>query len=374
MEKICFITPQFKTGGGNRVFIELANILSENNEIEIIYPNNSLDKNTFSLNNKVKITSIGRFKKFKLWKLFNMIYCLFWIRKNRKDYKLIITDPIMSLFYMILPLKNLYRFIQADDYRIFDDRAIIKNKWLLEIYKKMTLFSYRSKKIKFIFNSKYVYENFLRDRKNKDVSYKLVHPSINKEVFYNKKLRKDDELNICIVARKHPWKGFNDFTEGWKNFKFKEKINNIYIVSHDDLSEFDLSDSKYKVIVPKSDREISEIMNRSHIFISTSWWEGFGLPPLEALACGNSLLISRSGGVNEYAVEGKNCLMFEPKNQKELFEKLEVLINEESKRKELSMNRVETIKNFSWEKSAKQLFEILREKKNENFINNSSNI
>ncbi|MEG0237588.1 hypothetical protein [Cetobacterium sp.] len=58
MSKICFILPQFKTGGGNRVFVELANILVDERDIEIIYPKNSLEKNSFSLKKEVKIISI----------------------------------------------------------------------------------------------------------------------------------------------------------------------------------------------------------------------------------------------------------------------------------------------------------------------------
>ncbi len=57
-------------------------------------------------------------------------------------------------------------------------------------------------------------------------------------------------------------------------------------------------------------------MNISHIFISTSWWEGFGLPSLEAMACGCALILTDAGGVNEYAIANENCLMYEPKNQK----------------------------------------------------------
>ncbi|MGL6168630.1 MAG: glycosyltransferase family 4 protein [Fusobacteriaceae bacterium] len=358
MEKICFITPQFKTGGGNRVFVELANELVKHNNVEIVFPNNSLEQNTFELNKDIKIFPIGKYYNFSLLKLFNMIYSLFWIRKNRKDYKLIITDPIMSLFYFILPQKNLYRFVQADDYRIFDDKAIIKNTLFLNIYKLLTKISYKSKKIKYIFNSKYVYETFLKDSKNK-VQFRLVHPSINKKIFFNKNIRSENELNICIVARKHPWKGFITFIEAWKKSALSSKIDNVYIISHDDLSSFDLSDGKFKIIKPKSDEEISNTMNKSHIFLSTSWWEGFGLPPLEAMACGNSVIVSDSGGVTEYAKHDYNCLIYPPKDVDALVEKIDELILDVSKRKKLIKNSENTINKFSWKKSSEDFIKYI---------------
>lgn len=359
MEKICFITPQFKTGGGNRVFVEIANELIKNNEIEIIYPNNSLEKNTFKLNENIKTISIGKYFNSKIIKLYNMFYTLIWIRRNRKNCNLIITDPIMSLFYFLLPQKKLYRFVQADDYRIFDDKAIIKNSLLLKIYKSLTKFSYKSNRIKYIFNSKYVYEMFLKDSNNR-VDYRLVHPSINKSIFYNKNIRKAEEINICIVARKHPWKGFITFIEAWKKFELKEKIDNVYIISHDDLSSFDLSDKKFKVVVPKSDEEIANVMNKSHIFISTSWWEGFGLPPLEAMACGSSIIVSDSGGVNEYAKNGYNCLMYPPKDVNELLKRINELVENKYKRETLLENSKETVKEFSWKKSSLDFIKIIQ--------------
>lgn len=362
MKKICFITPQFKTGWGNRVFVELSNELVKNNKIEIIYPNNSLEKNTFKLDEKVKTIPIGKCFNSKILKLCNMLYTLLWIRKARKDCNLIITDPIMSLFYFLLPQKKLYRFVQADDYRIFDDRAIIKSSLLLEIYKKLTKFSYKSKKIKYIFNSQYVYEMFLKDSNN-HVEYKLVHPSINKNIFYDKNIREKNKINICIVARKHPWKGFITFIEAWKKFELKDKIDSVYVISHDDLSSFDLFDKKIKIVIPKSDEEIADVMNKSHIFISTSWWEGFGLPPLEAMACGSSVIISNSGGVNEYAKNEYNCLMYTPRDINELLEKINELIENISKREKLIENSKETIKRFSWEKSSLDFSDILEKNK-----------
>lgn len=359
MKKICFITPQFKTGGGNRVFIELANeLVKKEIEIEIIYPNNSKEKNTFEIDRNIKVLSIGRYSDFKILKLFNVIYTFLWLRKNRKNSKLIITDPIMSLFYFLLPLKNLYRFLQADDYRIFDDGMIIKNKIILKIYKFFIKISYQSNKIKYIFNSKFVYKTFLEDSKKK-IKYDLVHPSINKNIFYNINKRSEKEINICIVARKHPSKGFITFIECWKKFTYKEKINKVYIISHDDLSHFDLSDKKFNMICPKSDMEIAQIMNMSHIFISTSWREGFGLPPLEAMACGCGLIISSSGGVEEYAKHDYNCLMYSPKDVEGLLKNLNILILNPGKRARLIENSKEIVKEFSWEKSTKQFLKII---------------
>lgn len=135
-------------------------------------------------------------------------------------------------------------------------------------------------------------------------------------------------------------------------------IDNVFVISHDDLSDFDLSN--VTLIKPKNDEDIAHYMNISHIFVSTSWWEGFGLPPLEGMACGCAVLLTNAGGVNEYAIPNENCLMYEPKKQEELIEKLNLLSKDRELQKKLSHNALHSVENFSWGKSASQLLNILK--------------
>jgi hypothetical protein len=60
------------------------------------------------------------------------------------------------------------------------------------------------------------------------------------QIFYNKNIRKNNETNICVVARKHPLKGFIDFIKPFNEGNI-HGINNVFVISHDDLSDFDLS-------------------------------------------------------------------------------------------------------------------------------------
>lgn len=60
MNKIVFIAPSIKTGGGNRVFIELANILCEEYDISVLFPNNSEEYHTFQKSSNLQYTAIGK--------------------------------------------------------------------------------------------------------------------------------------------------------------------------------------------------------------------------------------------------------------------------------------------------------------------------
>jgi len=358
IKKIIFILPSIKTGGGNRVIIELSNqLLLKGIEVDIVYPYNSKDINTFHVDKKVNFIPIGYSSDSKIVKVKNLLKVFSYLNSNYKNEILVFTDPIMSILLPLIKKNNIYRFIQADDYTIFDDLLILKNRIILNIYKLLTKLSYRYK-VNYLFNSRYTYNQFINITNQKEIEYKLIHPALNHNIFYNQKIRNKSEVNICLIARKHPWKGFIDFIKPFHEMK-NIHVKNVYIISHDDLSAFDLEGMNH--IKPKNDEEIALYMNKSHIFISTSWWEGFGLPPIEAMACGCSVILTNSGGVNEYAIADKNCLMYEPKDSNTLKNHIETLINDNILRTKLSHNSIITSEKFYWEKSVEQLLKALND-------------
>jgi glycosyltransferase involved in cell wall biosynthesis len=357
-----FVTPQFKTGGGNRVFIEIANCLADlNHHVSIIYPNNSEDENTFLIHEKLNIIKIGTLAFSKIKKILNVFRTIRVLNSLDKETVIITSDPMMCILCFLVRQPNVFRFVQADDYCIFDDQLLIKNLYILKIYKWLTKVSYKYK-VRYIFNSAYVYDKFCEVRGDNSIKFDIVHPAINHSVFNNigEKENLLSQLKIVIVARKHPMKGLSTFINTWKNIdsSYKENIGEITLISHDDLSNF-FFDDYFRIVKPTSDHEIADILKTSDIFISTSWWEGFGLPPLEAMACGCAVITSDSGGINEYAIKDSNCLIFEPRNEDELSACLIKLINDKQLRKNLVASGIPSAQKFSWQKSASQLLEIV---------------
>jgi glycosyltransferase involved in cell wall biosynthesis len=364
---VVFITPSFKTGGGNRVFIELANEICSKTGVSIVFPNNSPDKHTFYLNDSVRVKAIGKLAASRLSQTVNLLKCIFYLKKHHKNDILIISDPILSIFVpAFLKNRKLYRFVQADDYAIYDDGLLLGTGILLKSYKILCKWSYKQK-ISFIFNSKYTYEQYLK-YSNSDIPYRPVYPAVNHCMFKQKETETTkNTVRICLVARKHPFKGLISFVNVYNSFPAEVKNRlTVRLISHDDLSSFEISGME--IVNPVSDREIADIYNDSDIFISTSWQEGFGLPPLEAMACGCAAIISNSGGVNEYARPNENCLMFEAKNENELRDCIILLLENEILRIELALHGKKDSIKFSWKNSANQLLEILQ---NDNSLNSS---
>lgn len=360
MGKIVFVTPSLKTGGGNRVFIELANQLCEKYQVIIIYPNNSKEHHTFNLDARIEVISVGRLATKKIAKLLNILKLLNVLnRKYREDIQ-VITDPIFSVISFLLHGIRIFRFMQADDYRIYDDGMVLGKGLVLKTYKWACLKSYQTK-VGFIFNSKFVYEQFCQDSGRTDVACRIVHPAINHTIFFGAHRCNTEKINICLVARKHPSKGLETFLQVYRSLPrmFLDRIGKVQLISHDDLSEFDTAGME--IIKPTADKDIVKVYTASDIFISTSWREGFGLPPLEAMACGCAVVTSNSGGVNEYIRPESNCLVFEPREQEQLQKQLCRLIEDNELRASIAMEGMKTASLFDWQRTAKQLKIIIDE-------------
>jgi hypothetical protein len=65
----------------------------------------------------------------------------------------------------------------------------------------------------------------------------------------------------------------------------------------------------YEIVPMLPQRELAERFRESRYFLSLDTMEGFGLPMLEAMACGCSVAGWDAGGCNEYALHGKNALL-----------------------------------------------------------------
>jgi glycosyltransferase involved in cell wall biosynthesis len=101
------------------------------------------------------------------------------------------------------------------------------------------------------------------------------------------------------------------------------------------------------------DSELPSIYKNAECLIFPSVYEGFGLPPLEAMICGCPVLASNSASIPE--VCGDAALYFDPFNTTELVEKMTLLRNDKTLRNELISKGYKNILRFSRGKFAQNL-------------------
>lgn len=89
------------------------------------------------------------------------------------------------------------------------------------------------------------------------------------------------------------------------------------------------------------------------IFVFPSLYEGFGLPPLEAMAHGTPVLTSNSSSLPE--VVGNAAVMVNPENVFEIMRGLHRVLLDQTLRDKLKRRGYEQVKRFSWDESARQV-------------------
>lgn len=96
--------------------------------------------------------------------------------------------------------------------------------------------------------------------------------------------------------------------------------------------------------------KLIDFYRNARIFVFPSLYEGFGLPPLEAMACGTPVACSNAASLPE--VVGQAAVTFDPANVGELSEILAELWNDDKSRGELSKKGLERARQFTWKKCA----------------------
>jgi glycosyltransferase involved in cell wall biosynthesis len=130
---------------------------------------------------------------------------------------------------------------------------------------------------------------------------------------------------------------------GWKTEKILEKA----------------AQDKENIIITDylSDKEKASLYKHADIFVYPSLYEGFGLPPLEAMSYGIPVICSTGGSLKE--IFSNLTLMFEPKDKETLKKHILELTKNSKSRDKLTKNGLEYSKRFTWELTAKKVLEAL---------------
>lgn len=106
------------------------------------------------------------------------------------------------------------------------------------------------------------------------------------------------------------------------------------------------------------EEHLPSVYSMTHLFVYPSTYEGFGLPPLEALSCGAPVVVARSSSLPE--VVGDAAIFANPFDYQDIARALEIGIQDGELREKLRVNGVQHARRFSWQSMAQQTIEIYR--------------
>ena len=114
-----------------------------------------------------------------------------------------------------------------------------------------------------------------------------------------------------------------------------------------------------KIIGRVSDSELVTLYSKAKCFIFPSLYEGFGIPPIEAQACGCPCIVSNAASLPEVCAD--SAIYFDPYDVADITKKINYLLSNKLLQGNLSKKGLVNIKRFSWASSAKNLYQIIDE-------------
>src|SRR5678815_3400867 len=107
------------------------------------------------------------------------------------------------------------------------------------------------------------------------------------------------------------------------------------------------------------DEDLCALYSSCAAFIYPSLYEGFGLPPLEAMACGAPVITSRVPALMETV--GNAARLIDPKSTSDMAQAMTELLSDEKAREHYAELGKSHVKQFSWEQTALKTFEVYRD-------------
>ncbi|MFH0821045.1 MAG: glycosyltransferase family 1 protein [Candidatus Peregrinibacteria bacterium] len=163
-----------------------------------------------------------------------------------------------------------------------------------------------------------------------------------------------EHKNVAGMIR--AFAAFNGETGHQYDLVITGKFNPSYPEIPRTIEELELKDYiKLTGIVAEGD--LAALYRHALAYVFPSFYEGFGFPPLEAMAVGTPVITSNAAAIPEICGEG-NALYFDPKNIEDMKQKMQLLATDASVRQRLINRGFERVKQFEWSTTAKKTLEL----------------
>lgn len=350
---------------------------------------------------KGKITGIGRFlleflKKAKMYKEFEFIllgnqYTDF---QNEifSEYKKIVIPEKITFFWDQFKLKNVLEKNNFDLFfspyykvpifsniplinSLFDViylmvepyKSQLKNKFFIKNFIKIV-----SKKVKKILTCSYsTKRDLIKHLSLPEEKIEVVYLSVDEKFIPQSSQRILEIKNkygikkkyILYVGNFNPHKNVKNLIEAYKILPEKLKQEYILILIGGDSSavanfiESDKSEN-YIIIENVPDDDLPAFYSAAEVFVFPSLYEGFGLPPLEAMSCGCPVVSSNLSSMPEILQD--SCLYFNPYKIEEISQKIINVIEDKNLQTELKIKGIKRSKYFTKEKMTEEIIKVFQ--------------
>jgi glycosyltransferase involved in cell wall biosynthesis len=194
------------------------------------------------------------------------------------------------------------------------------------------------------------------DKKKTVVIYEGVDDKLKIKNLKLKIADKSGSSYLLYVGQLYPHKNVITAVKAAKQLKIKLKIacsRNVFTERFAKEVKRINAASWVEMLGFVPDEKLRELYQEALVFVFPSLCEGFGLPGLEAMACGCPVVAARASCLPE--IYGEAAVYFEPQKVKSLVEAIKVAVKNQEKLKKLGWQQV---KKYSWEKAAQETIKL----------------
>lgn len=340
MKIIYLVDNPYETYGGNRVIFEQANWLHHKGvEVEIWSRLAGIQSLQFKNNVPIVVFDQTRLAEPDIVIVSGLDYLesVKICRPNKPNYFLLQHDIVWILNQIDVNIGKSVQNNLVDAVKNYGLKIIVVSSWLQEVVA-----------------SKY------------GLKSTIVKNGIDTELFRrSEKLVKTDYKVVAAICNLELWKGSMHIVSAFEILhKKRDDIRFIMLGRTLPSLPFDM-DAVPNFPVPviyfnePNQLDIPSIYSSADVFVSASDVEGFGLPVLEAMACGIATVTTDNGGNRDFVKDKFNTLI-SSNNPEELADKIITLLDNKSLRESLSSEGVQTARSMTWDKSMSDFFKSLQ--------------
>ena len=173
------------------------------------------------------------------------------------------------------------------------------------------------------------------------------------ETFFTPEGEEHDYL--LFAGTLEPRKGVDDLLDAWRALP---RPRPRLVIAGDAGWRTDVQEEDGVTITGYVTRDaLRDLYRHAIAFVYPSRYEGFGIPPLEALACGAPVIATRTGAIPEYA--GDAAIVIAPGDRAALREALARIVNDRALRDDLRARGPQRAKTFGWSRGAALMSDLL---------------
>jgi glycosyltransferase involved in cell wall biosynthesis len=198
----------------------------------------------------------------------------------------------------------------------------------------------------------------VRERAHQE-SYLLLNTFDRSQFFISKK-PPHETVRILVLDHTYAWKGTEEALRMVRTLQ--KKCPQIRLVGMG-RRRGDVARLYDEYHFDPSQNQIQHVYAGADIYLSTSWDEGFGLPSLEAMACGTAVVTYDNGGSRDFAHDGETAFVAPRRDENALSSKLELAVQDTELRATIAkQGNIFVLGMPTWQEQGKKLESILEQK------------